>query len=187
MNKRPAADRYNPRTTPPSNNSPISPKNRFTWPNIVRFLASGLGSGYVRFFPGTWGTLAAGLPLWLFWGTSIETQLVIILIALAAGTSLCNLASRYYKKHDDQRIVIDEWVGLWISACAINPNWITWITCIMVFRFFDILKPQPIGNIDRNLKSGFGIMLDDVIAGIYANFTVRAIFWLLEKGIVFFV
>ena len=136
--------------------------------NPLHFLSLGFGSGLAPVAPGTFGTLAA-IPVYLlFCLLPLPAYLVLTLVALAAGVYLCDYTSRALGVHDHSGIVWDEIVGYLITMFAI-PCEVTWIVAgFILFRFFDIVKPWPIGWADRKLSGGFGIMFDDVLAGIFA-------------------
>ena len=139
------------------------------------FLAFGFGSGLSPFAPGTMGTLVAVPsacalktlhPLW--YG-------VFLLLAFALGVVLCTRISESLGIHDHGGIVWDEMVGYWL-AVALQPNRWQWLLAAFVLvRFFDIFKPWPIRQLDRNCKGGFGIMVDDAVAGIYALIPLAAL------------
>ncbi|MDX1474776.1 MAG: phosphatidylglycerophosphatase A [Reinekea sp.] len=134
----------------------------------VHFLAFGFGSGAAPKAPGTFGTLAAipvflllaYLPLWAY--------LVVLVLAFALGVYLCGQASKDMGVHDHGGIVWDEFVGFWITMIALPVHWAWIIAGFVLFRFFDIIKPWPIGWLDKRVHGGLGIMIDDVIAGIFA-------------------
>jgi len=132
------------------------------------FLAFGLGSGLSPKAPGTAGTAVgmlvalplAGIPLW--------AGLLVVGLSFVAGILICNRASQALGVHDHGGIVWDEFVGIWLVLVLVPAHWVWWIAAFVVFRAFDILKPWPIGRLDRRVHGGFGIMLDDLIAAIYA-------------------
>ncbi|MBV1787439.1 phosphatidylglycerophosphatase A [Marinobacterium sp. D7] len=138
------------------------------WRNPVHFLAFGLGSGAAPWAPGTFGTLAA-VPLWyLLAQLPLATYLALVLAAFALGCWLCQRTSDDIGVHDHGGIVWDEFVGYWVTmiAAPVTPLWA--LTGFVLFRVFDILKPWPIRWADRYVKGGLGIMLDDLIAGVFA-------------------
>ncbi|MEN8179333.1 MAG: phosphatidylglycerophosphatase A [Pseudomonadota bacterium] len=136
--------------------------------NPVHLLAFGFGSGVMPFAPGTFGTLVA-VPLYLLLELQpLFSYLITLLVAFVAGVWLCERTSRDLGVHDHGGIVWDEIVGYLITMTFAPPGWLWVIIGFVLFRFFDILKPWPIRTIDRQVQGGFGIMLDDVLAGIYA-------------------
>lgn len=134
----------------------------------VHFLAFGLGSGAAPKAPGTFGTIAAipfffllaPLPLWLYGA--------VVVFAFALGVYLCGQTSKDMGVHDHGGIVWDEFVGLWIALFAVPMHWAWILAGFALFRLFDILKPWPIGWLDKRVHGGLGIMIDDVIAGLFA-------------------
>ncbi|TDR23433.1 phosphatidylglycerophosphatase A family protein [Marinicella litoralis] len=132
------------------------------------FLAFGFGSGLAPFAPGTFGTLAA-IPLyWLMAPLPWTVYLALTVIAFILGIYLCERASHHLGVHDHGGIVWDEFVGLWITLFLVPNEWPWLLTGFLLFRFFDIFKPFPIKWLDKKVKGGFGIMIDDVIAGVFA-------------------
>lgn len=151
--------------------------------NPIHLLAFGLGSGTAPKAPGTFGTLAA-LPVWWFLLQGIPTlpYLGILIAGFALGVVLCDITSRDLGVHDHGGIVWDEWIGVWITLLWLpleggllaDLGWLMY--GFVLFRFFDILKPWPIKWLDTRVHGGFGIMIDDVLAGIFA--------WLVLQGTV---
>ncbi len=138
------------------------------WHNPVHLLAFGLGSGAAPKAPGTFGTLAA-IPIYLVM-QRLDSLFYLLLLGLLflIGIWLCGRTSRDLGVHDHGGIVWDEWVGLLLTLWMAPPGW-GWVAVgFCLFRLFDILKPWPIGWLDRRVSGGLGIMLDDVLAGIYS-------------------
>ena len=132
------------------------------------WLATGFGAGLSPFAPGTAGTVVgvlfyiamAGLPLLLY--------LSLVLMLAVIGVWVCDRAGRALGVTDHPGIVWDEIVGLLITMAATPPSWQGVVTGFALFRLFDILKPWPVAGIDRRVGGGLGVMLDDVMAGLYA-------------------
>lgn len=155
----------------------MDPLKKLSLKNPVHLLALGFGSGLIHPAPGTWGSavgvlfgalLLAFLPFTFF---AILTVLMFI-----AGCYLCQKTSQDMGVHDHGSIVWDEIVGIFIVLFAlpnITPLWL--LVAFLLFRIFDILKPFPIRYFDQKLESGFGIMIDDVLAAIYAVIAVGLI------------
>jgi phosphatidylglycerophosphatase A len=124
--------------------------------------------GYLPIAPGTWGSLAALLIWYIIIGhISSITLIVLIAIIFALGVYTSSVIENNISKKDPSIIVIDEWVGQWIALLFL-PKSILWgLAAFLLFRLFDIWKPYPIKKLD-NMTGGLGIMLDDVLAGIYA-------------------
>lgn len=134
----------------------------------VHFLAFGFGSGLSPKAPGTVGTLAA-IPLYLLLVQLPLTYYVLILVAATvAGVWLCGESARLLGVHDHGGIVWDEFVGFWLAMLMAPAGWVWIVVGFALFRLFDIWKPWPIRVIDRQVEGGLGIMLDDILAGVYA-------------------
>lgn len=138
------------------------------WRNPVHFAAFGFGSGAAPIAPGTFGT-ALGLLIyallppmsWLLYG-------LFLVASFALGVWLCDKTARDIGVHDHGGIVWDEFVGIWITMFLAPPGWQWLLSGFVFFRVFDILKPWPIGWLDKNVDGGFGVMIDDVLAGVMA-------------------
>jgi len=142
------------------------------------FLAFGLGSGLSPRAPGTAGTLVAlllYLPL-AQWG--LVAYSVVVVVAALFGIWLCGHASRLLGVHDHPGIVWDEFVGCWITLWALPVEGLWLAAGFVVFRIYDIAKPWPIGQLDRGVHGGLGIMLDDIVAGAMACGTLHLALWL---------
>lgn len=143
--------------------------------DVRHFLALGLGSGLSPKAPGTAGTLMAvpfyllmqGMPLWSY--------LLLLVIAFILGVWLCEVTARHLGVHDHPGIVWDEFVGYWLTMAAAPQGWQWVVLGFVLFRLFDIIKPWPIRQADHRLGGGFGIMFDDVLAGIYAWLALQLI------------
>ncbi|MGH1485725.1 MAG: phosphatidylglycerophosphatase A family protein [Cellvibrionaceae bacterium] len=139
----------------------------------VQLLALGFGSGLAPKAPGTFGTLAA-IPLYLCIAQlPVLFQFIIIFIAFLIGIYLCQTTADALGVHDHPAIVWDEFVGFWLTMMAlpllnVSLTWYWLLLGFVLFRFFDIVKPWPIRTVDQKVSGGFGIMLDDILAGIYA-------------------
>lgn len=137
--------------------------------NPIHLLAFGLGSGCAPKAPGTFGTLAA-IPFWwlLLQDVPLIPYICVLIAGFAFGVYLCEQTSKDLGVHDHGGIVWDEWIGLWITYLAL-PAGIEWLVIgFALFRFFDIIKPWPIKWLDEKVQGGFGIMIDDVLAGLFA-------------------
>lgn len=132
------------------------------------FLAFGLGSGLSPVAPGTAGTLAALPFAVLIAAVPVWAGAVIVAAAAGLGIHLCGATARRLGVHDHGGIVWDEFVGLWIVVLVVPFHWAWWLAAVVLFRAFDIVKPWPIRWLDRRVPGGTGIMLDDVVAAIYA-------------------
>ncbi|MCL1140159.1 phosphatidylglycerophosphatase A [Shewanella pneumatophori] len=136
--------------------------------NPIHFLALGFGSGLAAKAPGTFGTLAA-IPLFLIMAPlSLPWYVALTLLSVFAGFYICDKASKDMGVHDHGAIVWDEVAGLLITMIAAPAGWQWLVIGFALFRFFDILKPWPIRWLDAKVHGGFGIMIDDVLAGIFS-------------------
>lgn len=143
----------------------------------IYFIAFGFGSGLMPTAPGTWGTLAA-IPLYLIlMGTHWAVYLSFTLIAFILGVWVCEKVSQDLGVHDYKGIVWDEVVG-YLLTMFMAPKGVKWIICgFILFRIFDIWKPQPIDYVDQKVRCGFGIMLDDVLAAVPAWLLMQLLAW----------
>lgn len=149
----------------------LSPTQILTDP--VLFLAFGFGSGLAKKAPGTCGTVAA-VPLYcLLAQTSNMLYSVMTVIATVAGCWICGKAADKLGEHDFGGIVWDEVAGYLITMWLVPFSWKALILGFILFRIFDILKPWPIKWVDQKVQGGVGIMLDDVLAGIFANLLLQ--------------
>jgi len=147
------------------------------WSNPVHLLAFGLGSGATPKAPGTAGTLAA-VPLYLLLQPlSAISYLLVVVAMFVVGIWLCGKTSKDLGVHDHGGIVWDEWVGLLVTLWLAPPGWLWVLPGFALFRIFDILKPWPIGWLDRQVSGGLGIMLDDLLAGLYAFGLLQLTAW----------
>ena len=130
-------------------------------------IASGLGVGYSPIAPGTAGSLLALLlSLYILEGSVLALAIITILFFFI-GTYSTTFVEKDSQKHDPQIVVVDEMVGMWISLLFVPITWWSYLIAFGLFRFFDIAKPYPINSLQK-LPLGWGIMMDDVGAGIYA-------------------
>lgn len=145
------------------------------WRNPVHFIAFGFGAGTIRAAPGTFGTLVA-IPFYLLLQhLSLSFYVPGVAILFLAGIWVCDVTSRDLGVKDHPGIVIDEITGYLVTMAAAPSGWL-WVLCgFVLFRLFDIWKPWPISLIDRKVGGGTGIMLDDVVAGIFALLILQMI------------
>ena len=130
-------------------------------------IALGFGSGLSPRAPGTVGTLAA-IPLFLLLAQlPWYVYLLAVAAALGLGVWVCDRVAARKKVKDPGAIVWDEFVGLWIGLFLLPAGWWWLLAGFVLFRIFDIAKPWPVSWADRSLSGGLGIMMDDVVAGLY--------------------
>jgi phosphatidylglycerophosphatase A len=147
--------------------------------NIVKFIATGCFSGYLRPYPGTWGTI----PAWLIAFFLIKGNL-LILLAVCVITLLISVwssgAAETVYGHDSRKIVIDEWAGMFITVLFVEYSLTNYIVAFVAFRAFDVIKLPPAIQFEK-LPRGWGVTMDDVAAGIYANFFTHAVVWAIAN------
>lgn len=131
-------------------------------------LAFGFGSGLSPKAPGTVGSLVAILLWLLLCQLPVALYWMVVLAATLLGVYICGKAAEKLGVHDHSGIVWDEFVGLWIGMAFLSPTLGSIICGFVLFRFFDIVKPWPIGWLDKKMQGGMGIMIDDIVAGIFA-------------------
>jgi len=147
---------------------------------FILFLATGFGVGYSRIAPGTLGTLVA-IPIYYFLSEIPSPLYEITLVGFFfLSVWVSENAERFFGKKDDQRIVIDEIIGFLITMLWIPKTMPFVIIGFFLFRFFDILKPFPIRRLEKGLKGGYGVVLDDVLAGVYANIILHLVYLFLS-------
>jgi phosphatidylglycerophosphatase A len=155
------------------------PKGRilpnFDWRRPHHWLAYGFGSGLSPWAPGTAGTLAA-VPLYvLLQPLPLTWYFGLLLVFFLLGIWACGKTARELNAHDPSALVWDELLGYLVTMAAAPPGWIWILVGFVLFRFFDILKPWPIRELDRRVKGGLGVMLDDAVAGLMAWASMRVI------------
>ena len=136
----------------------------------ILFFATGTGSGFIPFFPGTFGTVWGVVIAFFLSGLSYTLYGAAVFLVIAASVFFADRARNIFSNEKDPRyIVCDEIAGFCVASFLIPFTPLNTILVFIIFRIFDILKPFPAGLIDRRLTDGVGIVLDDVCAGIYAN------------------
>ena len=157
-------------------------RQRVSLKNPVHFLALGFGSGLIPFMPGTFGSLAA-LPLLIpvLYLPPI-TLLIAAVLASAIGIYLCGKTADDMQVHDHGSIVWDEVAGILLTFLWVPLSLWTVVAGFLLFRFFDIVKPWPIGPVDKYVSGGLGIMLDDIIAGLMACASLHGLIWIVNSA-----
>ncbi|OEF23917.1 phosphatidylglycerophosphatase A [Vibrio rumoiensis] len=150
------------------------PRSRIKLSNPWHLLAVGFGSGLSKIVPGTMGTLAS-LPFYLLLvQLPVVPYCIVVVFAAILGITICQKTSDDMQVHDHGAIVWDEFVGFWITMSVVPMmglpiyDWQIIAIGFVLFRIFDMVKPWPISLLDRHVHGGFGIMIDDVLAGIFA-------------------
>lgn len=149
------------------------------------WIATGFGSGLSPRAPGTAGSLAALLPGWWLLQLPLPWFALSVLLVFALGCWSGQWVNRKLGAHDSGCIVIDEWVGMWITLAPLyllappaGPLWLWFALAFGLFRLTDILKPWPASWADRHVHGGLGVMLDDVFAAIWSALLFAAALWL---------
>jgi phosphatidylglycerophosphatase A len=145
----------------------------------ILILATGFGVGYSPVAPGTMGTLIAIPIYYLLSGIHFPLYEITLMAFFLLSVWISENAERFFRKKDDQRIVIDEVIGFLITMLWVPKTFLFIIIGFFLFRFFDILKPFPIRRLEKGFKGGFAVVLDDVVAGVYANIVFRLIYPLI--------
>jgi phosphatidylglycerophosphatase A len=152
----------------------------FDMRNPVHLLATGFGAGLSPVAPGTFGTLVAVPLVWLLVNLSLFGYVFLTAVFFLLGIWLCERTASDLGEHDHGGIVWDEIVGymitmlpIWLMVVPLAWQWL--LLGFVLFRFFDIVKPWPIRWIDQHVGGGFGIMLDDLLAGIFAAIALQLI------------
>jgi phosphatidylglycerophosphatase A len=152
---------------------------RTVFTDPVHILAFGFGTGLSPVAPGTVGSLVGVLLAWLTLDTGLLLQLGVAAAISLSGIWICGESARRIGVHDHGGIVWDEIAGMYITLLAAPPTVAGWILGFVLFRFFDIVKPWPIRDLDHRLGGGAGIMLDDLAAALYALILLSLYGWLM--------
>ncbi|NPA45543.1 MAG: phosphatidylglycerophosphatase A [Chlorobi bacterium] len=152
---------------------------------VHKIIASGFGSGYSPFAPGTAGSIIGILMFYLLnYVTNLYNfsnnlilaiNLFVIVFALLLGVYSIKIVHKVWE-HDASKIVIDEIVGVWIAVFAMPFKWQYYLYALILFRFFDITKPLLIKKLDK-MQGDWSVMLDDVLAGIYSLIVIQLLFY----------
>ena len=146
---------------------------------IIKFLATASYTGYSPVMPGTVGTLLGVVIAGLISGAGLGARALITLAVTAVSIYVAGEAARLFAEKDPSKVTCDEVSGLLFAFFLIPFTPANAILVFLLFRFFDILKPYPVGLIDSRVKGGLGIVADDCAAGIYANISAQIILWFL--------
>jgi phosphatidylglycerophosphatase A len=143
----------------------------------AQWLATGFGSGYSPIAPGTAGTVVGLALFWPLHSASLLVQVVATLVVFAVGVAAADLTARRTGLKDPSIVVVDEIVGMWISLLFLPWNPVVVIAAFLLFRVMDVVKPPPARGFE-SLPGGWGIVMDDVMAGVYANLVLRIGLWI---------
>jgi len=148
------------------------------WKRPDGVLACGFGTGAARYAPGTWGTLPGVVFYYFMQNLSWPDYLLVTVLLFLFGVWICERTAKALGVHDHSGIVWDEIVGYLVTMTLAPAGWVWWLLGFGLFRLFDVWKPWPIRILDKQVSGGFGIMIDDVLAGIYAAICLQLIFML---------
>ena len=147
--------------------------------NPVHLLAAGFGSGLSAKAPGTAGTVIGVAVYLLLNELAVAPYIGVCVVLFIAGVWICERAADDLNEHDHPSIVYDEIVGYLVTMIAIPAQWPWILAGFTLFRVFDIIKPWPISVLDRRVKGGFGIMIDDFVAALLALTVLHIARWWL--------
>lgn len=146
------------------------------------WIASGFGAGLSPFAPGTVGSLVALLPWFWLRELPLAAYIGVVLAVFLLGVWGSQWLVARLGLEDPGCIVIDEFVGLWLALAFAPRGWIWLAAGFLLFRLFDVLKPWPVSWADRRVGGGFGVMLDDALAGLMAGLVLAAIVLFANAG-----
>ena len=138
------------------------------WRDPRCFIAAGFGLGLLPLMPGTFATLGAVLVYLCIWQLHWLGYLVVLIVVTAVAIWLSHWCARRYQLHDPTAVCLDEFAGYLLTMFLVPTTVYYLLAGFVLFRFFDIAKPWVIGMVDRKMDSGFGMVLDDLLAGVFA-------------------
>jgi len=145
----------------------------------VNFLAFGFGTGLAPFAPGTFGSIPGLVLFWLTMDFGLYVQLGIAASMTLVGIWICGESARRIGVHDHGGIVWDEIVGMYVTLMVAPVSIVGFVLAFILFRIMDIVKPWPIRDLDHSIHGGLGIMLDDLVAALYAALLLGLYGWLM--------
>jgi phosphatidylglycerophosphatase A len=145
----------------------------------VNMLAFGLGTGLSPFAPGSVGSLLGVVIAWFTLDLALMYQIGVAVFLSLSGIWICGESARRIGVHDHGGIVWDEIAGMYITLLVAPPTITAWVLAYLLFRAFDIVKPWPIRDLDHSIEGGLGIMLDDLVAALYAAILLGLYGWLM--------
>jgi phosphatidylglycerophosphatase A len=158
----------------------IDPIPPTVWTNPLHFIAFGFGTGTIPFAPGTFGTLIA-VPFYLLMQPLSLLWYSILMLGIIAGSVwICSKVTKEIGVEDHQGMCLDEIVGFIVTMFHAPSGWGWILLGFVLFRLFDIWKPWPIRWVDAKLEGGFGIIFDDVLAGVYSCLIIQLIAWIFQ-------
>ena len=145
----------------------------------VHFLAFGFGTGLAPFAPGTFGSIPGLILFWLTLDFGLHVQLSIAVAMALIGIWICGESARRIGVHDHGGIVWDEIVGMYVTLFLAPISVVGFVLAFILFRIMDIVKPWPIRDLDHSMQGGLGIMLDDLLAALYAALLLALYGWFM--------
>ena len=146
----------------------------------VHFLAFGFGTGLAPFAPGTFGSSPGLILFWLTLDFGLYVQLSIAVAMALIGIWICGESARRIGVHDHGGIVWDEIVGMYVTLFLAPVSVVGFVLAFVLFRIMDIVKPWPIRDLDHSMQGGLGIMLDDLLAALYAALLLALYGWFMN-------
>jgi phosphatidylglycerophosphatase A len=140
---------------------------------VITFLATGAYAGYSPVMPGTAGTVVGMFIAWLISTWQVPAQLALTIAVIALSIYVSGEAEGIFGSKDPGKVVIDEIAGVLVAVFLIPFTLLSATIIFLLFRFFDIVKPWPVSLADQRVKGGFGVTLDDLVAGVYAAVSAR--------------
>ncbi len=147
---------------------------------LIMALATGFYVGMIPKAPGTWGSLAAFLPWFFIKDLSLTAYMILLAVLFVIGFFVSGSAEKILDRPDAGPIVIDEILGMFITLTLAPAHPMAWILGFILFRVFDIFKPFPVSWFDRQIHGGIGIMMDDVVAGLYAFCSLQILWFVIS-------
>lgn len=147
----------------------------------AHFFGFGFGSGLIPLMPGTMGSIAAIPVIVAMSYLALPYYLILTVFSAVIGILICQKVSHDLGVHDHGSIVWDEIAGMMIVFIAIPISWHSLLIGFLLFRFFDILKPWPISFLDKHVHGGFGIMIDDLVAGLFSLILLHGFYAILQS------
>ncbi len=147
----------------------------------LHLLSLGLGSGLSPKAPGTAGSVMAVIIYVLFL-QNLEPfyYTASLIVSCLVGVYLCGRTARALGVHDHPAIVWDEFAGMWLCLFLVPEGWVWVLIGFLLFRLFDIVKPFPISVLDKRMKGGLGIMIDDIVAGLFAWLVMQTLYLMIK-------
>lgn len=148
---------------------------------FIKFISTGFGVGYLPFAPGTFGTLWGSLVFWALQGESFLNKFLSFIFLVVVSVVFSHFGETAFGQKDCQKIVIDEVAGVFVCYLFVPFSWTNLVLGFLLFRFFDIMKLYPADWCQNNLKGGWGVAADDLVAGLQAGVVLLLIHFVLDQ------